>query len=473
MSRGPQVVFLGPSLAHDEAREILPDAILLPPAQMGDVLGALNRYRPHAIGLVDGTFRSTMSVFHKELLYSVDQGVWTLGASSMGALRASETHRFGVIGIGSVFEAYASGMFEDDDEVALTHADASAGYRSLSDAMVTIRATLEAAHGAGLITREECDRLTAMQKARYFPDRRLSAVHDDALSVGIDAERAALLRVAMRESVVDPKRADALALLHAMSDLPDHPVPVQSRPQVFMSSTFQAALARDSVVETDEGLPITFDRIRRFAAIAEDDYADVMREARRTHVLRVMSMTMGGPVSEDELDTAREALAERLGVPIEEVESTLASMDLDDLGVLTAVRTEAHVLRMERSWMGRTAMGMVTEPFLHELRLRGRYHEVKESAALQSRLAQGVLFDPLPSAEAVISTHMALTGWKAPENWLDYLESEELGSMGELLETLTLSVRAHHSMFGTGLVRSGEDAIPVVVAEDAPMSRGR
>ena len=68
MNDRAQVVFLGPSLSREEAVALLPEAIFLPPAAMGDVLGATRRYRPHAIGLVDGTFLQNMSVFHKELL---------------------------------------------------------------------------------------------------------------------------------------------------------------------------------------------------------------------------------------------------------------------------------------------------------------------------------------------------------------------------------------------------------------------
>ena len=52
MSTRTQVVFLGPSLARNEAQQVLPDAIYLPPAAMGDIVGALRRYRPHAIGLI-------------------------------------------------------------------------------------------------------------------------------------------------------------------------------------------------------------------------------------------------------------------------------------------------------------------------------------------------------------------------------------------------------------------------------------
>ena len=89
-ARRPQVVFLGPSLSADKARAIHPDVVILPPAAMGDVMGILTTMRPHAIGIVDGSFRHTMAVFHKEILYAMEQGTWLLGASSMGALRAAE-----------------------------------------------------------------------------------------------------------------------------------------------------------------------------------------------------------------------------------------------------------------------------------------------------------------------------------------------------------------------------------------------
>ena len=67
------------------------------------------------------------------------------GASSMGALRAAELAPFGMDGRRRIFEAFRGGELEDDDEVAVVHADADAGYRPLSDAMVDMRATLAAA----------------------------------------------------------------------------------------------------------------------------------------------------------------------------------------------------------------------------------------------------------------------------------------------------------------------------------------
>jgi hypothetical protein len=76
------------------------------------------------------------------------QGVHVFGAASMGALRAAELAAFGLEGVGDIYEAFASGALEDDDE-------AEGGYRPLSEAMVNIRPTLQAAEGVApiLITR--------------------------------------------------------------------------------------------------------------------------------------------------------------------------------------------------------------------------------------------------------------------------------------------------------------------------------
>src|ERR1700722_7996310 len=129
------VVFLGPSLPLDEARAILPGAVYLPPAKQAHLLSAVGIHRPNVIGLIDGEFGQSLSVWHKEILFALSRGVAVYGASSMGALRAAETAAFGTRGIGRIFEMYASGELTDDDEVALSHGLDDAGYRKTSEPM--------------------------------------------------------------------------------------------------------------------------------------------------------------------------------------------------------------------------------------------------------------------------------------------------------------------------------------------------
>ena len=88
---------------------------------MGSVFRAVEAgYR--RIGILDGHFGNVPSVWHKEILFAMSEGVEVAGAASMGALRAAELHRFGMIGVGRIYRFFRSGLFTDDDELAVIHA---------------------------------------------------------------------------------------------------------------------------------------------------------------------------------------------------------------------------------------------------------------------------------------------------------------------------------------------------------------
>jgi hypothetical protein len=468
---GPDIVFLGPSLSHAEAQRILPHAVILPPAAMGDVLAASLKYQPHAIGLIDGTFLSTMSVFHKELLFAMEQGAWLLGASSMGALRAAECAAYGMIGVGQIYEDLASGLLEDDDEVALTHADAEANFRSLSDAMVTIRATLAAANAANLLTDDETTVLLQQQKDRWFPDRRLSGVIADAVDAGLTANRITRLREFVRTSPVDPKRQDAIALLERMKSLPPGRMPQGERPETYISGVFAATLARDVAVSTNNGTPVTLDRLRRYAALHDPHFTADMSAARRAMVLSEISRWLGGQPTEAERSAARTLVAEKVGIKESEIDDWATSVDLRDSDLRQLIGMAALIHRVETSWLGRSRLGEITTPYLNHLRLEGRYAELKEATALQYAAAQGVTFTPAPSIQQLIGSMVATSSWQLPTDIQQYIEATELGSVAELIAAIEVSIKAHQGLYGVGLV-DGENDVKIVEDGEAFMSRG-
>src|SRR5206468_6794900 len=145
-------VFVGPTLAVDDAARELP-ARYLPPAAEGDVYRVALE-QPAAIGIIDGYFQSVPAVRHKEILWAMSRGIHVFGCASMGALRAAELLPFGMEGVGAVFELYRDGIFEDDDEVAVAHWSAETGFVSASEAMVNIRQTLRKAERLGIISTE-------------------------------------------------------------------------------------------------------------------------------------------------------------------------------------------------------------------------------------------------------------------------------------------------------------------------------
>ncbi len=197
-------VFLGPSCDLETARAILPDAAFRPPAARGDIaLAAADG--ASVIVLIDGVFLQDCAVGHREVLGVLRSGVIVVGASSMGALRAAELDAFGMVGVGEVYRRYRSGELESDDEVALVY-DPESGY-ALSEPLVNVRATIEAAVGDGAIAPADADAVLAAAQSLYFPERTWPAILRRAAVP--DAVREGLAR----RPPVDLKRADAVAAL--------------------------------------------------------------------------------------------------------------------------------------------------------------------------------------------------------------------------------------------------------------------
>lgn len=208
-----KIVFVGPSLP--KARDFIPpDIDLRPPACQGDVMQALADGAT-AIGLIDGQFAMAAPVWHKELLFALSKNVQVLGASSMGALRAAECAAFGMIGIGKIFQDFASGKRVDDADVALTYGPAELGYPAMSLPLVNVHATIDRISELAMLSEAQCRDLRDAA-GRIFFKRRSWKTIAQAADMDIDT-----LKAVLETCWIDQKKLDAIELIHAMAgDLP-------------------------------------------------------------------------------------------------------------------------------------------------------------------------------------------------------------------------------------------------------------
>lgn len=180
------VVFLGPSLRRSSAGQHI-DAHFLPPARRGDAYRAVRELRPRVLVLVDGVFQEEPSVWHRELLWAMSEGVHVVGGASMGALRAAELAAYGMHGVGAIFDAYMAGRFapfhdafDDDSEVAVAHGPAELGSMPLTVALADMRHALAGAMARGELddpaARIALDATRDIFFAERTPQRLLSAL---------------------------------------------------------------------------------------------------------------------------------------------------------------------------------------------------------------------------------------------------------------------------------------------------------
>jgi hypothetical protein len=161
------IVFSGPSITEAEVHR-LAACTHAPPIKRGD-LAAVDDYDVFVI--LDGEFGQNMSVSPKEILAVLDKGKTVIGAASMGALRASELDRSGMIGVGWVYDHFRRCAVRRDADVALVYSPFD--FKPITVPMVDLEYWMEQASAAGLIRNQERAVILKIARNIFFADRTL------------------------------------------------------------------------------------------------------------------------------------------------------------------------------------------------------------------------------------------------------------------------------------------------------------
>ncbi|MGE3872581.1 MAG: TfuA-like protein [Parvibaculaceae bacterium] len=212
----PRLVFLGPTLPRAQAEDIC-DAIYLPPAAQGSIVTAVERHAPCAILIIDGIFQSEPAVRHKEILWAMARGITVLGAASMGALRAAELDRHGMLGVGLIYRWYRRFAFAPDDAVAVLHMPEEIGSAAMTLSLIDLLMTFRRAERRGLIDRSARSRLDIAARKLNYRERTLAQV---AKTAGLASDCAVL-----EQHLVEQKRKDAVLGLATLAKVNMQPAP--------------------------------------------------------------------------------------------------------------------------------------------------------------------------------------------------------------------------------------------------------
>jgi len=238
------VVFAGPSLAAPR-RPDDPRLAWRPPAVAGDACELFDA-GARAVVLIDGLFDQTLAIRHKELLGLIARGVPVIGGASMGALRAAELDVFGMVGVGRIYAAFASGRLDGDDEVAVLHGPAELDWPSMTEPLINIRATaLRAAHRR-VIDSPLARRLIQAAQAMFYKERTWESLLGAMSRTGaIDPASRRALEAWLPGGYLNLKEIDALACLEAAlavdpAAMPRRPFP----PDTLFSDALASQVAR-------------------------------------------------------------------------------------------------------------------------------------------------------------------------------------------------------------------------------------
>jgi hypothetical protein len=205
------IVFAGPSL-HGIALPVEREFDLAPPAGCGDILCAASDGR-RVIGLIDGVFETGPAVWHQEIMLALSRGCVVLGSSSMGAIRAAECARFGMLGVGRIYQDYETGARTSDADVALVHGPAELDYLPLSLPLVDAEDAIRRMQAEGVLGPESVEKLLRVARATFFKARNW-----DTLLVAADVSPAHIRAIQRWITTSGPglKARDARLLLRSL-----------------------------------------------------------------------------------------------------------------------------------------------------------------------------------------------------------------------------------------------------------------
>ncbi len=201
-------VFAGPTLSKEEIIALHPNAVVRDPIKSADILNLLRHSKkelyPSNILIIDGLFHGHLSIRHKEILYAINMGIQVWGSSSMGALRAAECNKYGMQGVGKIFDFFSSNLCTSDDEVAVSYSSEKP-YQELSLPLINLRFAIDIMLNNEEIDKQQSKEIMEELKSFHFSDRKYEIfAQNKILNPYIDS---------IKKNYVNWKRVDALQAL--------------------------------------------------------------------------------------------------------------------------------------------------------------------------------------------------------------------------------------------------------------------
>jgi len=426
------LVYSGPSLEPDTIREHLPEAIIMPPAQQGDLISHAMEYEPSHILLVEGLFHQSLSVWHKEIVWALQvpgvEGIY--GAASMGALRAADCANFGMIGCGRIFHWYWEGVTFDESEVANIYTQKRDGsYGAATVALINVRGALNKGLELGMRL-EQANELFAAARAIHWTERNERAL----LSSGC----APVLELLKDHN---QKKIDALELLYTFRDLKKLEGYIQVKEES-LSWLFSAQFERDRAVAVGKRM-VKLQDLDAFITLHDQEYEQHTQDADNRVLALLLADIYRIGFNEAELNEEWQRWNIRRGLrSLQEHDQWMRDHHLNGKELCRLLGDEVRLRKLRRALMVRSGPRRRTQRLLDYLKLANQYIYWTRAAARHEELvaAQGgeevLSFGGVVDVSSLLAQHAKRAGLTISLNLADYVREMGFGSVRELMVAL-------------------------------------
>jgi hypothetical protein len=403
-------VFVGPTLEAGKVRDLISDAVIHPPIAHGDLFRLAPRCGDVVV-IIDGYYHHHPPVRHKEILATLAEGVTVVGCSSMGALRAAELNRYGMIGNGAVFEMYRNGAVESDEEVAVAHGDPPE-YRKFSEPMVNIRTVLTLAERDGVVTNAESSALLSHAAAVAYAQRTWRAI-EQRLHHNSPQHVPALERLksylAAKPVETDIKKADATDTLRRLDVLLAAAAPGSvewAASSAWRSQHLYLWKATFNGQEKNE-ISVSDGAVLRYQQLYHKDFPKLWRAFA---LRKIVASAVGEPIGERTEKSAVLDIAARHGIGRRALTAQQTEEWLTESERIELTSDEATIRLLTRSYRPRKGLYDLVTAFPHLVTDADARRAVAESRVVNAEVAAWQVGQEIEHIRGpVLTQHLART----------------------------------------------------------------
>jgi len=447
------LVYLGPSCSYKHASEFCPEGIYRRPACQGDLMSDAVQVQPDRILLIDGQFAQNLSVWHKEVIFCLTRGIKVYGASSMGALRAADLWRQGMIGCGKIVDWYRTGVTEDDAEVALLYLENPPGtFVPLSVPQINVRATLAQYQEILQFLPEHIEQLLVASNELGWRHRTRSALIE-AWEEIIGVETCEFLV----NNLIDQKYLDACELLRTFRTLEPDPL-AQVPGDSALSKYFWAAYDRDRKIQIplENGLQARTAQahIDGYIALHAVDYPQIFWDAKNFYLANMLAEKLGVRVTEAEVAREWNRFIARHSIGPMQLGQWIERNALTE-GEAQILLIRMATVRKLHEWLASTMVPMeMTKITLDYLKSHDAYlYWAREAGAFEDRLAHKHIDESLSASAALsaderLAQHAARAGITIDGSVDEYIYETGFNTRGDLgvaLDRISALEREEHN----------------------------
>jgi len=363
------LIFAGPSIAGiKNLNENYRDFFFLPPLRHADLISSVEYFKPHIVGIIDDYSGQFESVWQNEIMHVLEKGVEVFGAAGIGAIRAVELEKYGMKGIGKVYEFYKKQLLSSDEEV-ISFFDKKNNYKRITEPLINIRFTIDALRKEIEIP----DSVFDIIKSIFWKNRTRDKIISELKLHKIDE----ILIESIFEKYYDIQREDSLLLLtyiknfcvsfNEKNDFKDV--------DIVDGNLFGVLYERDRKVKYNGG-EVSLNSIANYALINHAQSEDIVFNALNREIVAFLAEYLNVEINENDIELEKERLCAKLN--IENVKEWMQQNDINKKDFFDMIKKNALCRKMQSWFIARRKYRRTTSIINEQLILQGEYLEYKK-----------------------------------------------------------------------------------------------